>query len=393
MSHSPSHSHDVFCTILPPHMLKHMATVGDKEICDLAHRSIEAAAAARGQRAILGPMAAAFAVSPGEKRRTVYDGKNGQQLPGKLARGEEDAKVKDVTVNEAFDGAGATYDFFRTVYNRNSVDGNGMRLDSTVHYGRDFDNAFWNGMQMVYGDGDGRIFNRFTKSLDIIGHELTHGVVQFSAGLIYQDQSGALNEHFADVFGSLVKQFQKKQTADKADWLIGQGLLAAGVKGVALRSLKTPGSAYNDPLLGRDPQPAHIKNFLKTEDDNGGVHINSGIPNKAFHTLATILGGFAWERAGRIWYETLTRKLTNSATFQQCADATYEAAGALFGVGKAEQLAVRQAWQAVGMDVTKGLVVVSGPKLTVKADAAAAAASPAAAVAPKPKPRAKRAAR
>ena len=388
-----SHTHDVFCTILPPHMLKHMATVGDKRICDLAHRAIDAAAAARGQRAILGPMAALLSVSPGEKRRTVYDAKHAQQLPGKLVRGEADKKVKDVSVNEAFDGAGATYDFYREVYGRNSVDGNGMRLDSTVHYGRDFDNAFWNGMQMVYGDGDGRIFNRFTQCIDVIGHELTHGVVQFSAGLIYQDESGALNEHFADVFGSLVKQYQKKQTADKADWLIGEGLLARGIKGFALRSLKSPGTAYNDPMLGRDPQPAHMKNFLRTDDDNGGVHINSGIPNKAFQTLATILGGFAWERAGKIWYEALTRRLTSSATFQQCADATFEAAGALFGAGKAEQLAVRQAWQTVGMDVVKGQVVVAGPKLPVKAAAVAAAAPAPAAVAARPKPRAKRSAR
>jgi len=371
-----SHSHDVFCTILPPHMLKHMATAGDKETCDRAHRSLEAAAAARGQRAILGPMAALLAVSPGEKRRTVYDAKNGQVLPGKLVRGEDDKKTKDVSVNEAFDGAGATYDFYRTVYGRNSVDGNGMRLDSTVHYGRNFDNAFWNGMQMVYGDGDGRIFNRFTQSLDVIGHELTHGVVQFSAGLVYQDESGALNEHFADVFGSLVKQFSKQQTADKADWLIGEGLLAKGIKGIALRSLKSPGTAYNDPLLGRDPQPAHMKNFLRTDDDNGGVHINSGIPNKAFATLATILGGFAWERAGKIWYETLTRRLTANATFQQCADATYESAGALFGAASAEQLAVRQAWQTVGVELTKGLVVVDGPKLPVKSAPSPAAPAP-----------------
>ncbi|HEV7921430.1 MAG TPA: M4 family metallopeptidase [Thermoanaerobaculia bacterium] len=390
-----SHVHDVFCTILPPHILKHMATVGDKEICDNAYRSMEAAAAARGQRATIGPMAALLSVSPGEKRRTVFDAKNAQQLPGKLVRGESDKAGKDVTVNEAFDGAGATYDFYRTVYGRNSVDGNGMRLDSTVHYGRNFDNAFWNGMQMVYGDGDGRIFNRFTLCIDVIGHELTHGVVQFSGGLVYQDQSGALNEHFADVFGSLVKQYQKKQTADKADWLIGEGLLAKGIKGIALRSLKSPGTAYNDPMLGRDPQPSHMRNLLRTDDDNGGVHINSGIPNKAFQTLAATLGGFAWEKAGRIWYQTLTRGLTPNATFQQCAEATFEAAGTLFGAGKAEQLAVRQAWQAVGLDVVKGQVVVAGPKLTVKdaASAPAPSAPAAAAVAAKPKARAKRSTR
>ena len=381
---------DVFCTILPPHMLKHMASSGDKDVCDRAYRSLEVTAAARGQRAILGPMAAALTVSAGEKRRTIYDAQRKQSLPGKLVRGEDGKPSKDVTVNEAFDGAGATYDFYNAVCARNSVDGRGMRLDSTVHYGVNFLNAFWNGTQMVYGDGDGKIFNRFTGSVDIIGHELTHGVVQFSAALEYQDQSGALNESFADVFGSLVKQYLRKQTADKADWLIGEGLLATGIRGVALRSLKAPGTAYNDPLLGKDPQPATMANFVNTEDDNGGVHINSGIPNKAFYQLATILGGFAWEKAGRIWYDALTRKLSRDATFQQCAQATFVAAGELFGAGKAEQIATQQAWQAVGIAITTAAVAM-GPKIPVKRVAAKSAPAPALAKPSARKPAPKRA--
>jgi Zn-dependent metalloprotease len=228
-----------------------------------------------------------------------------------------------------------------------------LRLDSTVHYGEKYDNAFWNGQQMVYGDGDGNFFNRFTISLDIIGHELTHGVTQYEAALAYRGQAGALNESMSDVFGSLVKQFALKQTAAQADWLIGAGLLSAKVKGVALRSMKAPGTAYNDPVLGKDPQPAHMKDYHKMISDNGGVHINSGIPNHAFYLLATALGGPAWERAGRIWYITLRDKLRSRANFQTAANALYHTAGELFGASGPEQKAVYDAWGQVGITIAK----------------------------------------
>ena len=152
-----------------------------------------------------------------------------------------------MAVNEAFDYSGATYDFYLTAYNRNSIDDNGMRLDSSVHYDSNFDNAFWDGQQMVYGDGDQTIFDRFTKCLDVVGHELTHGVTAATANLDYQGQSGALNESMSDVFGSLVKQMSLGQTADQADWLIGAGLFMPGIHGVALRSMSNPGTAYDDP--------------------------------------------------------------------------------------------------------------------------------------------------
>ena len=137
----------------------------------------------------------------------------------------------------------------------------------------------WNGSQMLYGDGDNSIFIDFTKGNDVIGHELTHGVTQYEANLTYSQQLGALNESVSDVFGSLLEQYHLQQTAGDADWLIGQGLLTANVKGIALRSMKAPGTAYDDPVLGKDPQPAHMKDYVNTVSDNGGVHINSGIPN------------------------------------------------------------------------------------------------------------------
>ena len=242
------------------------------------------------------------------------------RLPGALVRSEGDPASDDVAVNEAYDGAGATDDLYRDQFRRDSIDGRGMRIDSTVHYGVQYDNAFWDGAQMVYGDGDGELFERFTKSIDVIGHELTHGVTDSEAALEYHDQPGALNESFSDVFGSLVKQRERRQSAAEADWIIGEGLFTASVRGVGLRSLRAPGSAYADPVLGNDPQPAHMSGYDASPDDNGGVHVNSGIPNHAFYLAAVSIGGFAWEKAGRIWYVALTERLRKSSDFAAAAE-------------------------------------------------------------------------
>jgi Zn-dependent metalloprotease len=246
---------------------------------------------------------------------------------------------------------------YSVAFGRNSIDNNGLKLISTVHYDRNYENAFWDGKQMVYGDGDEQLpaseqlFNRFTISLDVIGHELTHGVTQYEANLVYSNQQGALNEAISDIFGSLVKQYQRNQTAAEADWLIGAELLTANVNGMALRSMKAPGTAYNDPVLGRDPQPVHMKDYVITTEDEGGVHINSGIVNHAFYVTAVEIGGFAWEKAGQIWYRALTEKMTSNSNFQDAADLTFEAAGELFGANSLEQDAVKLGWSQVGITV------------------------------------------
>jgi Zn-dependent metalloprotease len=209
---------------------------------------------------------------------------------------------------------------------------------------------------MVYGDGDEdlppdqRLFNRFTISIDVIGHELTHGVTQYEANLTYANQPGALNESMSDVFGSLVKQQLRSQTAAEADWIIGEGLFTANVNGVGIRSMKAPGTAYDDPVLGKDPQPAHMRDYQNVPYDNGGVHINSGIPNHAFYITAVEMGGFAWEKAGRIWYVCLRDKLQSGSNFQAAARLTIETAGELFGAGSLEQQAVRKGWLEVGVE-------------------------------------------
>jgi len=351
-----NHRHPIFC-ILPPHVLISIALNGTQAQRDMAIGHLHASAAARAKRQTLMELHSASlggamtgAVTSG-KNRTIYDAKNGSNLPGTLVRKEGDGPSSDVAVNEAYDGSGATYDLYKDVYGRDSIDGKGLPLNSTVHYQKKYDNAFWDGEQMVYGDGDGDLFNRFTIAIDVMGHELTHGVTQYEASLNYSQQPGALNESMSDVFGSLVKQYNLKQTAAEADWLIGQGLLASGVQGVALRSMKEPGTAYDDPVLGKDPQPAVMKDYVNTTSDNGGVHINSGITNHAFYVVAAQIGGYAWEKAGQIWYITLRDKLKANSQFQDCADLTYQTAADLFGAGSLEQQAVKAGWLEVGITV------------------------------------------
>ena len=140
-----------------------------------------------------------------------------------------------------------------------------MPLNATVHFGKLYDNAFWDGQQMVFGDGDGEIFERFTRSLSVIGHELAHGVTQFSAGLAYRNQAGAINESISDVFGALVEQYFRKQTTADASWLIGEDLFTPQVEGSALRSMKAPGTAYDDDVLGKDPQPDSMDSYVRTQ--------------------------------------------------------------------------------------------------------------------------------
>lgn len=289
--------------------------------------------------------------------RVVSDAEQREELPGTLVRAEDDPPTGDRAVDEAFAGLGATFAFFFEAFGRASIDGRGGVLAATVHYGVDYDNAFWNGERMVFGDGDGEVFTGFTRSLTVIAHELAHGVTEFSGGLEYVGQSGALNESLSDVFGALTEQHQRRERADEASWLIGAGIFAPGVQGRALRSLAAPGTAYDDDVLGRDPQPGHMRDYVDTTSDNGGVHINSGIPNRAFHLAATRLGGYAWERAGLIWYRTLTAgTLSPTADFAAFARATASAAAEEYGERSEEADAVRAAWRDVGVleDATTG---------------------------------------
>jgi Zn-dependent metalloprotease len=341
--------------ITPPHILKKLLENSDARIRDAALRTLLATSRMRGERSIAGLVASAAAVSA-HGRRTISDCANATSLPGAtMGRTEDGPASTDDSVNRAFVGLGQTREFYKETFDRDSLDGHGMRLSGYVHYGSGYNNAFWDGREMIFGDGDGVLFTDFTKSLDVIAHELTHAVTEFTAGLEYHNQSGALNESISDVFGSLVKQWSAKQTADQADWLIGAEVFTPNIGGDALRSMKEPGKAYNNPTLGRDPQPDHMSKYAimpDTDDgDNGGVHINSGIPNKAFYLTSVGIGGHAWEAPGHIWYASVQ---ASSATtnFQEFADTTYLKAGQLYGSQGAEQQAVLSAWKEVGIRIS-----------------------------------------
>jgi Zn-dependent metalloprotease len=227
-----------------------------------------------------------------------------------------------------------------------------MDVLASVHFGDRFSNAMWNGEQMVFGDGDGVHIRGFTQSLDIVAHELTHAVTHHSIrgglGMVRRNgkvdlvgEAGALNESISDVFASLVKQWHGNVKARDADWLVGKGILGRGL-GKAVRSLKHPGrtkDTYED-----DDQVPDMRGYI----EGGDVHRKSGIPHHAFYLAATELRGYAWEHAGRIWYESLTLLRKNSG-FRDAAQATLATAGRIFGTASKEQHAVRQAWEKVGV--------------------------------------------
>jgi Zn-dependent metalloprotease len=353
------------CTIAPPFLLARLIKEGTPEQREAALQTIAASASMRSRRALVGRIARempevrsiAFAQPPSPPAgavQSVYDVEEGgnSSLPGTLVRATGDPPAADQAVNEVYDATEATYDFYNEIFQRNSIDGEGMALISSVHYSRRFNNAMWNGAQMIYGDGDGHFLQQgsLTKALDVIGHELTHGVTERTAGLEYSSQPGALNEHFSDVAGSLVKQYKLKQEAADADWLIGEGVLVPSL-GTALRSMSEPGTAMEG-----DPQPGNMADYVDLPDDglpehdNGGVHINSGIPNRAFYLAATSIGGYAWEQAGQIWYRTLTGgNLSPTSEFKDAATATVGVAEELYGEGSEERAAVEDAWQQVGV--------------------------------------------
>jgi Zn-dependent metalloprotease len=340
---------------MPPYILRSLLEKGSPEQRDLALKALLSTTTLRADRRFVARLGFIAPVSGAGKQRMVFDCHHKQTTrDAVLVRRESERTNGDVAVNEAFDGVGATYDFYHEVFHRNSIDNAGMRLDSYVHYGENYPNAMWDGRRMIFGDGDGVLFSRLTQSVDVIGHELTHGVTQYTANLEYRGQPGALNESVSDVFGSLVKQWVLSQTAAQADWLIGTECWTPKIRGDALRSMKNPGSAYNDPILGKDPQPAHMRDYRllpeTPEGDMGGVHINSGIPNHAFYLFATALGGRAWETAGQIWYEALQRSKKDT-NFDSFASTTYAIAGESFDTPTQQK--VQAAWDEVGIKVGK----------------------------------------
>lgn len=269
----------------------------------------------------------------------TYTANNRKRLPGSTVSDSDnvfDSSIQAAAV-DAHVNAGITYDYYYETFTRNSYDNNGASLISTVHYDRNYNNAFWNGTQMVYGDGDGSVFSPLSGALDVIAHELTHAVTEKTANLVYQDQPGALNESMSDVFGMIVEAYN-----GDTDWLMGEDVYTPGVEGDALRSLSNP-ELYD--------QPSHMDNYYVTTSDNGGVHTNSGIPNKAFYNIATSIG---LDASADIYYRALTTYLTSQSDFADARNGLLQAATDLYGEASAEYNAVNDGFLAVGIDGSSG---------------------------------------
>ena len=355
------------CHFIPPYLLRHIATAADSRRagrCGAATLALDsrlrATRDARHRAALdTAPDRMVGEAPAGAGGRIIHTANNTEVLPGEVARKDGDPPVGDAAVDEAFDSSGQVLSVFAEQFGRRSVDGLGSTLSITVHFGTNYDNAFWDGRQLVFGDGDGVIFERFTKPADVMAHEFTHGVIQFTAALAYQDQSGALNESISDVFAAITTQLVAGQRADQASWLIGEGLFRPGINAVALRSMREPGTAYDDPQIGKDPQVGQMADFVQTTDDNGGVHINSGIPNRAFTLAALEIGGFSWETVGQVWYDAVTAgELSPRSDFAAFAQATLNSAARRFPDRSEVADAVRRAWQTVGV---LGVPAPTGP--------------------------------
>ncbi len=351
-----------FCAFIPPHVLEHMAKASEavvgEEVREAARLSMIQDNQLRTARAsqisdvatFFGTTETIMAPPPGTAGREVFNAGHqwGQPPPYMLARGEGDPVFGDDSVNAAYDAGGAVRDYYKNKLGRNSIDNLGMNQTHIVHFGVNYMNAFWDGTKMTYGDGDGAIFMDFSKDPDVIGHELTHGVTQHTAALNYYGQSGALNESMSDVFGTVIQQSIDGTTAHDADWLIGNGIMGPELYGEALRSMKAPGTAYNNYLMGVDPQPDHMNDYYFGANDNQGVHINSGIPNKVFYLVSMDIGT---DKAALIWYTTL-QKLWPDALFNDFAFMLAESARLLTKNGQVPvgtTQTVRAALREVGL--------------------------------------------
>ena len=344
------------CSFIPPYVQDEVAKrvtgpASAKEQTQLAAdaRKARTAAITTAARSEATVDAGLAPPATGTSRREVYDCQHGTKQRLLLVRAEGDPVTDDVDATNAYDNAGHVRSFYRTALNRDSIDNRSLDLILNVHYGVSFNNAFWDGDEMTFGDGDGVIFSGFARSLDVVAHELTHGVTQFTAALEYHDEPGALNESFSDVFGTTITQWVAGQAPHTADWLIGDEIMGPELYGEALRSMRAPGTAYDNAILGKDPQPATYADRYTGTRDNGGVHINSGIPNRAFYLVATDLGDTL--AAAQIWYHAL-QHLPKTATFSVAARQISESARILVKAGlvaKGATQIVRSAWRAVGV--------------------------------------------
>ena len=282
------------CCFIPEVVIDELNKAGD----NIQKPDVQMDKSIRMRRSSMTLMASLLPATPGTSARRVFDSQNTGSTRLKIIREEGAMSIMDTDANAAYDNGGLVRDYFKTVLGWNSINDDGLDLIFNVHYMVKYNNAFWDGEQMTFGDGDGVNFQNFVRALDVTAHELTHGIVQYTANLEYKGQSGALNEHFADVFGTAIKQWAAKETEKTANWLIGEICTMGKYKGKAVRSMKAP----TDTAVVLSAQPDNMSKFFKGTADNGGVHINSGIPNKAFYLVSMDIGT---QKAAKLWFETL----------------------------------------------------------------------------------------
>ncbi|XXF78894.1 M4 family metallopeptidase [Myxococcaceae bacterium GXIMD 01537] len=291
--------------------------------------------------------------------RAVYTANNGTSLPGTLKRSEGGAAANDVHVDENYDHLGTTYNCYQTLFARDSYNNAGAQLRSTVHYSSSYVNAFWNGSQMVYGDGNGVDSGMLGRDLDVTVHELTHAVTSSESNLVYSNESGALNEAWSDIFAAVCESWTRGFAIDADIWKVGEDIWTPGTSGDALRYM-------NNPTIDGSSTDYYPERYTGSSD-NGGVHWNSGIANLAFQLLSeggthprakttTVVPAIGVEKAARIFYKANTDIFTSSTTFAQAKTGTEQAASQL-GYDQATIDAVTAAWQAVGV----GIVVPPPP--------------------------------
>ncbi|UQA54837.1 M4 family metallopeptidase [Polyangium aurulentum] len=291
---------------------------------------------------------------------STYDVTDANDVWGESAQATQKAAV------EAHYGSAKTYDYFKNVHGRNGIDGSGgpggytahdgttKLVVSRVHYSAKYNNAFWNGSMMTYGDGDGTTFTPLV-TLDICGHEMTHGVTERTANLTYSNESGALNEAISDIMGASVERYARGDSANI--WLIGEDAYTPGTAGDALRYMDDPHKAKDGGYTAND-DPDHYSERYTGTSDNGGVHINSGIVNKMFYLLAVggahhlggSMTGIGHDKAAAIVYKALTSYMTSSTNFAQARTAMLNAAAEIHGSASPEYAAVGQAWSLVGVN-------------------------------------------
>ena len=273
---------------------------------------------------------------------SVYDCKHSQTLPGTPITNPKASK--DATIKRTFSETTQVAQFYKKVFNRNSIDDAGMTMMSSVHFGVNFNNAMWNGSQMLYGDGDGKLFVDFTKGNDVIGHELTHGVTQNSLQLAYQNDAGGLNESVSDCFGSMFRQWQANQDAAAADWLIGKDIMGPTAQARGFTCLRNMANPADTKALA--PQPTKYSQITPGMDP----HYSSGPPNLAFCVACKTIGGRSWETIGQVWYGVLTGSGAHpNMTMPEFAARTRQVAAQKFGANPKVAAAVDTGWKQVGL--------------------------------------------